>query len=1114
MTDRTFYRLLFAFATAFVVAMCLVPSQASSDSSIFRGGTDGYGPWFAPITDANRNNPPSFSAVGDGERGVVSDTSTPELTGSLNSGCFMLRRDADANGAFNGTKERFVRMTARQERVLRDVIKIAAKKKDDREQTRYADINYVSGYLAFVFYERPWLAHALGLTEDKGIPSANGTIGSVPLTLTLWQPDSAGFTDGAEIDFPNKSWAYLLLRSDNESRQYIEYLKKPERRGQPSGRSTTRYAKGTPEALTQADLDRFSNEGAADQVLSIQNRSVPNVDYNEVFLTIWSDEFFDREDGKFDDADARSDILNAWTQADDAKDHKMTTGFDGDEDGLELHEGGQKSGKGDAEWGPFVSVTKVGQEKEEKEAKDNQKIIWGPANQKLLDAKIIPNTRRQLATMITRYELAHKSNSTGKVPCSLDLPLNLDVSITSLFDNPAKFLNDVMFRIAGEPVEIAYNGVKPLAFRYTFFTAHTERGDTIFQVAGSCNRPSGPRILNGKPNPEWTNYRDTCYQGQNLGFSRENLQSKNQAKSVWIQLAIFLRWLLSATYFAVLFVAATVYMVRGSSSTNLNVLQLIPRLALSVLILFFGPYLIGAGVTMSNLISSALFSGGGLVSTDYGTPFTEMTRLLDALPRGMAVEDSAARWVQLLALVVVVVAMLFMLVLSIMRQVIFVILIVLMPIACFMLLFKRGQAHFSTWAKAMVAVIVLPVMLALTFSIGIQLANVMSNSLGDNSSTNIIEALLAPLTIAFTLLFMVKLPGMLKKWIGTNSVSNALAFNGAEAGAAGLRASALGLRTAAIPLAAAHPALGAAAVGGASILGGAGRGVGSMGNNPQLLGGGGHGRRMGSHGMNPVAGAIAQRIGRPNGNSTADDVAGELSGPSAPDALSGAPETPVGLPSGGAPSVSGRAPLPPLPGPSDGMPQLAVVEGRATAAAVARARQDRDAAADHMRQIRARAGADGLPERGRAAALSGSGLILPGDEGFAQQLALGQTAIDGAGARLGATRRVASLGVNGDDLKQVARHAHANDVAGVRSRGLDAVRPEGSAQRQEKLNYAQGVQQVARNVAAGAPAHEGLSEEQVTALHPARSAAYDAQATKAATEKAPRPDEAWSSSDR
>ena len=148
--------------------------------------------------------------------------------------------------------------------------------------------------------------------------------------------------------------------------------------------------------------------------------------------------------------------------------------------------------------------------------------------------------------------------------CGLNPISSPGLHFIQIITDTGTFFTNLLLYFPSQVAQKGYNFLQPMAFLYTFWTPHTERGDTIFNVQTACATPNN----------------DSCTNGVPLGFSKNNQSGANLATNMpwYISIAIFLQWLISGFYFVILFAAAVLHMIRGKKSTQLNVLTLVPRL--------------------------------------------------------------------------------------------------------------------------------------------------------------------------------------------------------------------------------------------------------------------------------------------------------------------------------------------------------------------------------------------------------------------------------------------------------------------------------------------------------------------------------------------------------
>lgn len=300
------------------------------------------------------------------------------------------------------------------------------------------------------------------------------------------------------------------------------------------------------------------------------------------------------------------------------------------------------------------------------------------------------------------------------------------VKFGQIFGNPGQFFLDLILWVLEKPVEWSYNFIQPKAFLYTFWTPHVERGDTFMNVPSTCVTETTP----GKY--ATTKYSDGCANGQPLGFSRARANPRKQA-AWYLDISYFIQWLLSGAYFLLLFSAAVVFMFRGSKSANFNVLQMVPRILLSVLLTIFAPWMIGALISLSNVFVVALFSFNSLQDVRSVGAINDILQsspyIIGSGGNGL-LSDGAEIGGRIAQLVVGALTTFFFfsfVIVAVARQIILIILMILAPAAAFCLLVPSWRPRFGFFLRMVFACIFLPAALAFMLKIGMTINPLVSD---------------------------------------------------------------------------------------------------------------------------------------------------------------------------------------------------------------------------------------------------------------------------------------------------------------------------------------------------------------------------------------------------
>lgn len=354
----------------------------------------------------------------------------------------------------------------------------------------------------------------------------------------------------------------------------------------------------------------------------------------------------------------------------------------------------------------------------------------------------------------------------------------------SLFSNPGTFVWRLVVWLGSVPGSSTYNWLAPITFRYSFFTPHAERGETLFNVIGSDNA-----------------------QVRQYGFDPSLKTDATAAtkKAPWLVLAVWLRALLSGFYVLALIGAGFIYMVRGPSHYKVNALQLIPRVLLSVILTLAIPTLIGMAITFSNLLTSELFHADPTcVEKIAGSGRCELVAQVNGvlqqsnLDLSQISNEFEAGVFQMIAVNGAALAYAFFAAVAILRQLGMILLVVLSPVACFMLILDRKHREwFTRWAKAVIGICLIPVLMALILRIGLALnpsASLLTGATISGDASKVIsmpERFLSLVIMFCTFYLMAKVPRMIKGWV-TGS-------QGASFGVQALRGAGAAMRGSGVP---------------------------------------------------------------------------------------------------------------------------------------------------------------------------------------------------------------------------------------------------------------------------------------------------------------------------
>ena len=322
-------------------------------------------------------------------------------------------------------------------------------------------------------------------------------------------------------------------------------------------------------------------------------------------------------------------------------------------------------------------------------------------------------------------------------------------------------------------VEGAYSTLQPAAFKFTFWTPHSERGDVFWTVSDSCESGKTTTAVGSS-----ASMRNSCRGATPLGYSKENLDVSNQGNgSGWyLRIASFIKWMVSGTYFLLIFIAAGVYMFRGNTRSNLNLMRMLPLLFMSIILTLFTPFLMGAVISFANLTVQTLFSPGSLTSVgSINLIFAQSGVIVGG-------GELFQRLVQVVVGSIATWTMLLFIIFNVIRQVALVILVVTAPIAVFCIINPSWRGMFMKWVRALLAIAFLPVVMALILKISLSI-NPLINSPATAYGT--MTGLLGIILLVATLYGMTKIARAGKDFVMGQSSTATGAMAGAGAAMAG-----------------------------------------------------------------------------------------------------------------------------------------------------------------------------------------------------------------------------------------------------------------------------------------------------------------------------------------
>ncbi|WP_217924671.1 hypothetical protein [Miltoncostaea oceani] len=343
-----------------------------------------------------------------------------------------------------------------------------------------------------------------------------------------------------------------------------------------------------------------------------------------------------------------------------------------------------------------------------------------------------------------------------------DCPWNIGIDLEApglfdLFDDPGRFFVDLSVYLISQPASAIYDTVGPFTYRFTFFTPHVERGESIFNTPGFSSDTA-----------------DAAAAARGYDVSLAKDANEQVKRSGWLQAAVWLRTLVSGLYILVLVGAAFLFMARGPVRNKINALEVAPLALLSIIIVLVGPILIGYGITLSNLTVGEFFRMDASCSaTAVGASGGQCTTALQQMNAIITSVPSGGGWAEVfyraLALNGAAIAFLLFTIVILVRMIALIALVVLLPVASFLIIFGRRQRQwFAAYVAALAVAIFLPVGMALILRIGLALNPLTGDitaagTLGDVSTG---ERLIGLLVLMVTFWGMLKLVKFIRGLMG------------------------------------------------------------------------------------------------------------------------------------------------------------------------------------------------------------------------------------------------------------------------------------------------------------------------------------------------------------
>jgi len=317
---------------------------------------------------------------------------------------------------------------------------------------------------------------------------------------------------------------------------------------------------------------------------------------------------------------------------------------------------------------------------------------------------------------------AKKGSQRNKLPAGCDLggyvppdgPKFSDLLSDKFYETWVQIVFALPAHFGGSLWNVAFGP----ALKLNFWTPHSERGDTYFNVVDSCDPSTAEtpqqrtRLLN--------KISTQCDSGKPLGFDKRRFNPEDQPKWLWIR--EFLQWLVSGTYFIILFTSALVFMVRGTASQTWNVMRLVPRLILSILFTIFSAFIIGAVISTSNLLIQALVGSGNQASLSMLNAIVQHAWIAAGVGEGLR---------NVLDAIVILPMGLFaigLVIIGIIRQITLIGLVLLAPVAGFCLIIEKWRHWFNRWWAMLLVVCGLPLIMAGVLRIALMINPLLTNT--------------------------------------------------------------------------------------------------------------------------------------------------------------------------------------------------------------------------------------------------------------------------------------------------------------------------------------------------------------------------------------------------
>jgi hypothetical protein len=327
---------------------------------------------------------------------------------------------------------------------------------------------------------------------------------------------------------------------------------------------------------------------------------------------------------------------------------------------------------------------------------------------KLLPAPQISISKGIALSSILTEESNHPISLGVNLPeaCALGAEGPTEPLINDLFANPGKFQSDSFLYIPTSLAVSALEFFQPYAFKWTFWTPHSERSDLIWNTPDSC----APTATNGYLNK-------SC-------FANSNSESSSSGEAWYLKVAHFLQWLVSGTYLIIFTLATVLFMLKSNRKTQIELTTILPRVLGAMLLTAFAGYFIGAMISVSNIMVQTIFNFSD--TQTIGIVNVILAQAGNILGGGSVMNNVGQLIVAGFSSVYFIIFVLF----AILKQILLILLIVLFPVAALTLITPRWQNNFFMYLRALITLIFIPVVLAFIFKISLSINPLVLDPVG------------------------------------------------------------------------------------------------------------------------------------------------------------------------------------------------------------------------------------------------------------------------------------------------------------------------------------------------------------------------------------------------